>query len=1816
MVAIKETAFHQFLLDGIDKGGFTNDDVISVVMPLLEEVNTFHSSGSVAPLHQISSLLITNDKLDIDESLIRMPLDNLLKIKEVLPHLTHTFEVSGQLKQSTSIGEYNAVEMKNRLVQTDAALPITIPVYLLNYKCFEIELGHHDAVSDIFVLGMILASLSLGLDFSQEDDLASFADNRESMIFLNSRIHPSIANIIVGMTELDRRKRWKDLGEIIDNLKNYRNYNPEAEHDLSTIASAKNNKKQTRQQFIQMKLRNRLFDISRRNRLLYFKPNLKFLNLSVSSVPAVLNYKNIDPESLFFWNRDVAEKITKGKDISLSRYIRFEDNAYIAPSLDRIRLEANKDVNEYGFSQLKLVVSFLNWYNTKEQVTEKISSPLILVPVNLVKKKGVKDQFILEIVDSEAEINPVLSFMLKDLYDIRLPETIQLSETPLEDFFLNLKTQIEKTRSGIILEYSGKPKIKLIHAQAKQTLSQYKRRVNKNRNVQTFHNLDYSYSPENFQPLGLQLFRTYVRPEHSSLEFLINNDIKPATANFTDPNLGETTRELYQLDDGGANPFKWEFDTCNMVLGNFNYKKMSLVRDYNTVVDEQISSTVFDSLFNDLPRSIKQDAAVEINIADQYNVVQSDPTQNRSVSYSRKGESYIIQGPPGTGKSQTISNLIADYVARGKKVLFVCEKRAAIDVVYYRLKQQGLDQLCCLIHDSQTDKKGFILNLKATFEQFTKKALSLKEAENERTAIIGKINAELDAIRLFHSSMQQKLDDAGIMIRELLEVLLQTKEFIESKDMAVAEGLTGYSEWEKHGETVEKMAKKLKEISGTPFYAKHPFRHLNDKVIRSEKAGFELKEELMRSLELLGEIMERLEMADIPDATKKNINGLKEFLTGTVLLVPLKEHDRMELLTANSELQKKLSESIGALEELSGSVKAATEKNEFWISKFSETDAANAFEIVSKHEKSFFSFLNGDFRRTKKSMQEAYDFSKHRVKPSLTQLAGNLKEEYAIRNSFIKEKNSAEQFFKLGDIFELSVELKEIELKVSQSAIQYAKSPEISLGTLKDLEQIHALFVKMDAFLVETLDNVSDKGLDAIEQLLQDIADKSKDLAVIAPLIAELSSAHATLKRLIVDHTFTPQQIRGLLAKSSVDKFYNVNRDAKKLEGERIYHHIAKIKKLYKEFLKVNAAFIIARQQERLNRLILHSEMSMAGRSAADKEEKRLLVEGRKILENEFGKSMRFKSIRDLATSESGQIIREIKPVWLMSPLSVSDTLPLKTDYFDVVIFDEASQITLEEGIPPIYRASQAIIVGDEMQMPPSNYFSSSASDPDDLWEEDEDEGKLFSLDADSFLTQGARKFPSVMLGWHYRSRHESLIGFSNASFYKNELLTIPDAQDNQRELAEISADKTGDAVTNTGLLLERPISYHFLKHGVYESRSNIAEADYIAALIHHLLLQKNGLSIGVVAFSMEQQGEIENAVQRLCASDKEFEKTMEEEYKRVEDNQFVGIFFKNLENVQGDERDIIIMSTCYGYDPKGKMIMNFGPINRRGGEKRLNVIFSRAKKHMCVVSSIRYTDIKNEYNEGANYFRKYLQYSELASKGNMEMANLVLKSVIPEGSKDESHLYKTVVIDQVAAALNQKGYFTKTLIGQSHFKCHIGIKNAAEDTTYLAGVLVDDAMHYSNNDLLEQYLFKPELLRYSGWKVIQVYSKDWYEDPGKVLKSILTLIAAGSEQEQEAEGPEIPGPIPVEEERPLPEVKAPVAEAGVSITRLVSTENNSNKFWEVGVEQNNLVISYGKVDTKGQKIVKPFGTPAEAEIEKNKLIKQKLAKGYHYPEL
>jgi hypothetical protein len=403
---------------------------------------------------------------------------------------------------------------------------------------------------------------------------------------------------------------------------------------------------------------------------------------------------SIQPEQILTWIADFAATVASGKEVSLNKYLRFEEAIYLPGLLDEIRNEARRDQAEFGFAQLRLVLCFLRWSNLKEKPPERFDSPLVLLPVTLNKTKGVRDIYSLEASSQEAEVNPVLRQHLKQLYNVELPEMIDLTaDGSLHAFFEILARTIQPSEPGITVEKINRPRIQLIHARARRRLDQYQRRTRlSGRGVRSFQDIDYSYDRDNFHPLGLRLFQTKVRTAESSLRPFVEESSRPRThAVPTEDQIGqfsEKERMLYAKVEEEANPFRWEFDLCNVTLGNFRYRKMSLVRDYSAIIEKGMVHSGFEALFALEPRSAMP-TPPPTEVDDSYSIVSCDPTQASAIALARAGRDFIIQGPPGTGKSQTITNLIADYVVRGKRVLFVCEKRAAIDVVFHRLQQTG-----------------------------------------------------------------------------------------------------------------------------------------------------------------------------------------------------------------------------------------------------------------------------------------------------------------------------------------------------------------------------------------------------------------------------------------------------------------------------------------------------------------------------------------------------------------------------------------------------------------------------------------------------------------------------------------------------------------------------------------------------------------------------------------------------------------------------------------------------------------------------------------------------------------------------------------------------------------------------------------------------------------------------------------------------------------------------------------------------------------------------------------------------------------------
>ncbi len=505
--------FTDLLAVAVERGGLASEDLRNALLPLWREVAGLHEVGFVAPLQGI-------DQLRVDEQyritctapggaapLDTLPSRNRTKLGQVQKPVSSTFEVLDEHRLTRDVDRgVEAVESLD-VIAMDAT--IERPVFVPGYQVWEHRIGHHDQAADIESLGLILASLAFGLDFRRIGDLERFASNRRNVFVLRDDLHPVLAKLIGEMAEPDRNRRTQDLASLADRMETYRDQ--PLDFDLDLIAGATSGPVRNRRSAIQIALRDRLFEINRRNRLVYFQPSQQSLNLTLGSVPLLLDVRNIGPDQIATWKAPLAQAVIEGKTVSLSSLLRFEDAPYLPGVLDKLIAQARRDRNEYGIAQLRLVVCFLRWHNLKEAKDERIHSPLLLLPVELVKKRGVRDSYTMAASTSVAEVNPALRHHLRQVYGIELPEEVDLETESIEEVFELLAAQIRSSEPGVTLTKVDRPQLELIQQRAKMRVDQYRRRQRSAVATASPGTTSYSYGPGPLRPHGIQLFDERVR---------------------------------------------------------------------------------------------------------------------------------------------------------------------------------------------------------------------------------------------------------------------------------------------------------------------------------------------------------------------------------------------------------------------------------------------------------------------------------------------------------------------------------------------------------------------------------------------------------------------------------------------------------------------------------------------------------------------------------------------------------------------------------------------------------------------------------------------------------------------------------------------------------------------------------------------------------------------------------------------------------------------------------------------------------------------------------------------------------------------------------------------------------------------------------------------------------------------------------------------------------------------------------------------------------------------------------------------------------
>ena len=461
-----------------------------------------------------------------------------------------------------------------------------------------------------------------------------------------------------------------------------------------------------------------------------------------------------------------------------------------------------------------------------------------------------------------------------------------------------------------------------------------------------------------------------------------------------------------------------------------------------------------------------------------------------------------------------------------------------------------------------------------------------------------------------------------------------------------------------------------------------------------------------------------------------------------------------------------------------------------------------------------------------------------------------------------------------------------------------------------------------------------------------------------------------------------------------------------------------------------------------------------------------------------IAESKRRWSVNKFLNKFGSDMFRGVR-VWLMTPEVVSELLPLEMGLFDLLVFDEASQMYVEKGLPSIYRAKKVIVAGDHKQLRPSSLGTGRMTFEDD--DVDEEDYVSAALDEDSLLDLARSRYDSVLLNFHYRSKYEELIAFSNYAFYGGRLYVSPNV-----DIPELP-----------------PIETHLIKGAKWSDKANKKEAEAVVELLKTILKErKDNETIGVITFNISQRNLIEDLIDEAGRKDREFADAITEEMRREENGEDVGLFLKNIESVQGDERDIIIFSIGYAKNDSGRIAQRFGWLNNQGGENRLNVAISRAKRKIHIVTSFlpEELDVRGTKNDGPKYLKSYLEYAFAVSDNDKERQRSILDSFVAYREKhcDPDSVFN----DQICEALKERGFDAEKNVGIGGYSIDVAVK---KDGRYIMGIECDNSLYDGAKSTRERDYHRQKYLESRGWRIRRVWSNHWWNNPDAEIEAIVT---------------------------------------------------------------------------------------------------------------
>ena len=1136
---------------------------------------------------------------------------------------------------------------------------------------------------------------------------------------------------------------------------------------------------------------------------------------------------------------------------------------------------------------------------------------------------------------------------------------------------------------------------------------------------------------------------------------------------------GEAAAVFADLSERAGGVPGFAIDGQQLLAGNFMYRKMPMVAEMQQNQDALAGNDLIAAIAGDVQarESLRSKQAHRLDPAqpdvtppaDEYLVLDADSSQNAAVNAAVAGESFVLQGPPGTGKSQTIANLIATMTARGRSVLFVAEKRAAIDAVCKRLTAVGLDQFVLDLHGGVMSRRRTARHLDGTLTKIR------RTPPADHAELHGKLVRARDELSDYADELHRKREPWGLSYFE-------TQMRLHSLEARERESSGGNA----HEPDVARPAERGIRPHGLARLA-HLGREQANDVREWLSDWVDLAEPLLSGVSPWAE-------ADIP--TEQQVREVLDIVTKLESAIPAAQERVALLLSDLGSANPVGAQQNSSADALRPDSADALRPDSADALRPDSADALRPDSAETPRPGSTNPRDSGDLLGFLQDVEKTCSYFTEAVfELDLDALTSDLAPAKRGPVHRLTAQVTSSRY-RAAKRLARSVCVSESDFE-PETAQQMLEEARLQSGRWQSLG-IAGLPRRLPGGLGEAVSAHRSLGehLAALSRVLPGQAFEDRGYDDLAATVEKLASDQATLYRL-PQVARLEQQLReadvgmmldgvrsGLVAASAsavVDAF-----DLAWLQSIRNETLLAAPKL---------AAFDGQRQNRRVRDFRQHDADHL--RRSPARVRRRIAEHAvaacddhpdqSTLIRREAAKKTRHLPLRSLL-EKAPDVLTAIQPCWAMSPLDVAHALPAR-QLFDLVVFDEASQIMPCDAVPALLRAPQAVVVGDSRQLPPTTFFDGSGSGNDvDSDDEDSDDGSLEVFESILDVLDALLKRRTI--SWHYRSQDERLIDYSNHSFYDGSLTTFPAVSSGRCPDFKL-VRRQPDAPANT--------------------RSDPAEVLRVVDLMVKHARRRPRQSLGVITMGLYHANRIEEVLRHRIRT--EDDPALEEFF---DDNAAERAFVKNLERVQGDERDAVILSIGYGKDANGRLVYRFGPLNNEGGERRMNVAITRARQRMTLVSSFSHAEMDPDRlrAEGARHLHGYLRYAE---SGGIEHAH----------RREPLNPFEADVLDKLEA----QGLDVAPQYGYSGFRIDFAVRHPSRPGRFVLAVEADGASYHSSYTARDRDRLRQEHLERLGWRFCRIWSTDWFNDHTHEVARVMhdyrqAVAAAGADTSRDAPGP------------------------------------------------------------------------------------------------